>query len=375
MSCIRRGGCRRCRRGGALPLRRQGERGLCGRGARGPGAVATAVAGSTWPRESVRARPSGQTEWRAARVLRPSINVTATREEAYDFLLALTQDDELRSALAADPRGVWRRRDLDRGRSATNHARLASKGQMKELLYRLGDDEDDKFGNPEGDAWLSTCSPTASCTGRCRSSSGAEPDGAPTANALSRLHLSGRKPPGLPALLRGTAKRAPFRRTYAISVLRGKAFAVTADESLPPPVAAVGPVGRQRQRRRRRGGALRAARAGGHRRRRRGAGRARFSAITRSRRGNGISTAPWPTSRPSGVTSIFEHIGDPDVDELPAAVYDAIDAFVAKHGPTPRPSTRSSTRARCMSCPSSSATASSTTCSPGKTTRRFDPSA
>ena len=37
--------------------------------------------------------------------------------------------------------------------------------------------------------------------------------------------------PDFPALLRGTAKRAPFRRTYAISVLRGKAFAVTAHES------------------------------------------------------------------------------------------------------------------------------------------------
>jgi hypothetical protein len=86
----------------------------------------------------------------------PSINVTATREEAYDFLLALTQDDELRSALAADPRGVLEEHGISIGEGLfPDHARLASKGQMKELLYRLGDDEDDKFGNPEGDAWLS----------------------------------------------------------------------------------------------------------------------------------------------------------------------------------------------------------------------------
>jgi hypothetical protein len=86
----------------------------------------------------------------------PAINITTTREDAYDFLQALTHDDALRSSLEADPRAVLEGIGIViPERLFPDHARLASKGQMKELLYRLGDKEEDKFGNPEGDAWIS----------------------------------------------------------------------------------------------------------------------------------------------------------------------------------------------------------------------------
>lgn len=141
--------------------------------------------------------------------------------------------------------------------------------------------------------------------------------------------------PDFPALLRGTAKRAPFRRTYAISVLRGKAFAVTADEldlllSLPSDrwvdSDSVD------------GDAV-----------------ARFAQLglvvtddddeelaELASRDHALEAGQWnlysalayfPTKWRD--VDLGAHIGDPDVDELPAAVYDAIDAFVAKHGPAP----------------------------------------
>lgn len=85
----------------------------------------------------------------------PTIDVTLSREDAYAFLKSLTEDDDLRARVEADPRA-----ELDRvGISIApgllpDQARLASKGEMTELLYRLGDKEDNKFGNPEGEAWL-----------------------------------------------------------------------------------------------------------------------------------------------------------------------------------------------------------------------------
>ena len=85
----------------------------------------------------------------------PTISVGATREDAYSFLQALTHDDELRDRLAADPRSVLAEIGIVIPEGLLpDHARLASKGQMTELLYRLGDKEDDKLGNPEGDAWV-----------------------------------------------------------------------------------------------------------------------------------------------------------------------------------------------------------------------------
>jgi hypothetical protein len=102
----------------------------------------------------VRARHNGKE--RIVSSQDPTISVTASREDAYNFLQALTDDDELRSRLETDPRGVLEEVGISLPEGLfPDHARLASKGQMKELLYRLGDKEDNKFGNPEGDAWLS----------------------------------------------------------------------------------------------------------------------------------------------------------------------------------------------------------------------------
>jgi hypothetical protein len=85
----------------------------------------------------------------------PAINITASRADAYAFLKALTHDDELRAQLEANPREVLEGIGIFiAGGLFPDHARLASKGEMKELLYKLGDKEDDKLGNPEGEAWI-----------------------------------------------------------------------------------------------------------------------------------------------------------------------------------------------------------------------------
>jgi hypothetical protein len=85
----------------------------------------------------------------------PAINVTASRADAYAFLQALTHDDELRAQLEANPREVLEGIGISIAEGLfPDHARLASKGEMKELLYKLGDKDDDKFGNPEGEAWI-----------------------------------------------------------------------------------------------------------------------------------------------------------------------------------------------------------------------------
>ena len=85
----------------------------------------------------------------------PTIRVTITREEAYELLRQLIDDDDLRARMEEDPgrvladRGIIIAPDL-----LPERAKLASKGQMEELLLLLGDDPADKFGRPKGEAWL-----------------------------------------------------------------------------------------------------------------------------------------------------------------------------------------------------------------------------
>jgi hypothetical protein len=85
----------------------------------------------------------------------PTITVSISREAAYDFMRQLAEDDDLRSRVEADPgtelanAGIHISPELLPAR-----ARLASKGQMEELVLMMGDDPADKFGRPKGEAWL-----------------------------------------------------------------------------------------------------------------------------------------------------------------------------------------------------------------------------
>ena len=84
-----------------------------------------------------------------------TITVAMSREEAYDFLRQLAEDDDLRASVEADPatelanRGIAISPEL-----LPAQVKLASKEQMQELLTLLGDDPADKFGRPRGEAWL-----------------------------------------------------------------------------------------------------------------------------------------------------------------------------------------------------------------------------
>lgn len=83
-----------------------------------------------------------------------TITVAISRDEAYDFLKQLAEDDDVRARIEADPgtelanRGIVISPQL-----LPEQAKLASKGQIEELLLLLGDDPADKLGRPRGEAW------------------------------------------------------------------------------------------------------------------------------------------------------------------------------------------------------------------------------
>jgi hypothetical protein len=84
-----------------------------------------------------------------------TITVAISRDEAYDFLRELAEDDDLRARLEADPGSELANRGIViPPQLLPAQARLASKAQIEDLLHSMGDDPDDKFGRPKGEAWL-----------------------------------------------------------------------------------------------------------------------------------------------------------------------------------------------------------------------------
>ena len=141
--------------------------------------------------------------------------------------------------------------------------------------------------------------------------------------------------PDFPALLRGEATIAYVRRTYALSILRGKAFPVTSDElevllSLPSErwVDTDGIDGQIVQRLAQLGLVVTDDEDEG--------------LAELASRDRALEAGQWNLH---GALAHFltkwrdvdlgAAIGEADADELPAAIYDAIDGFVAKHGPAP----------------------------------------
>jgi hypothetical protein len=85
----------------------------------------------------------------------PSIRVTMTREEAYDFLQQLATDDDLRARVEADPGRELARRGIHISPELLPaQAKLASKDHIADMLYVMGDDPENKLGRPKGEAWL-----------------------------------------------------------------------------------------------------------------------------------------------------------------------------------------------------------------------------
>jgi hypothetical protein len=83
-----------------------------------------------------------------------TINVAISRDEAFEFLKQLTEDDDLRAKVQADPGGVLADRGIEISRELLpEQARLASKEQIGELLVLLGDDPSDKLGRTKGESW------------------------------------------------------------------------------------------------------------------------------------------------------------------------------------------------------------------------------
>lgn len=83
-----------------------------------------------------------------------TITVSISRDEAYDLLRQLAQDDDLRARIEADPGTELANRGIEISEQLLPaQAKLASKEQIEELLLVMGDDPADKFGRPKGDAW------------------------------------------------------------------------------------------------------------------------------------------------------------------------------------------------------------------------------
>jgi hypothetical protein len=84
-----------------------------------------------------------------------AITVAMSPEQAYELLQELAENDEVRAAVAADPRTELGNRGIViPPELLPREAKLASKEDFAELLFLLGDDPQDIFGRPKGEAWL-----------------------------------------------------------------------------------------------------------------------------------------------------------------------------------------------------------------------------
>jgi hypothetical protein len=84
----------------------------------------------------------------------PTITLTISRDEAYEFLRELAEDDDLRARVEADPGGELAARGIVIARELLpEQARLASKDQIAELIVLLGDDPANLLGRPKAEAW------------------------------------------------------------------------------------------------------------------------------------------------------------------------------------------------------------------------------
>jgi hypothetical protein len=85
----------------------------------------------------------------------PAITVATSREQAFEFVQQLAEDDEVRAAVAADPAGELANRGIVvPPELLPREVKLASKEDFAELLFVLGDDPQNIFGRPKGEAWL-----------------------------------------------------------------------------------------------------------------------------------------------------------------------------------------------------------------------------
>jgi hypothetical protein len=84
-----------------------------------------------------------------------TITVNISRDEAFDFLSELAEDDDLRARVEADPGAELAQRGIDISPDLLpSEAKLASKDQIRELMLILGDDPANKFGRRKGEeAW------------------------------------------------------------------------------------------------------------------------------------------------------------------------------------------------------------------------------
>jgi len=84
-----------------------------------------------------------------------TITVAISRDEAYDFLKQLAEDDNVRARIESDPGTELANRGIAIApQLLPAQAKLASKEQIEELLVLMGDDPADKLGRPRGEAWL-----------------------------------------------------------------------------------------------------------------------------------------------------------------------------------------------------------------------------
>jgi len=81
------------------------------------------------------------------------ITVSATREEAYDFVQRLARDDDFRARLEADPRGILAERGIEftlpEGDPELENVVLPPKEEVERLLEELGEPDESGMVNRE----------------------------------------------------------------------------------------------------------------------------------------------------------------------------------------------------------------------------------
>jgi putative modified peptide len=82
-----------------------------------------------------------------------SVNHLSTPAQGFELLSRLSQDDEFRAEVEADPATVLRLYGIDLTGAVPPGARLATKEQIRELLDEMGNEEGNPFGSVSDAAW------------------------------------------------------------------------------------------------------------------------------------------------------------------------------------------------------------------------------
>lgn len=82
-----------------------------------------------------------------------SVSFRGTREQGFELLQRLSEDDNFRRQVEGDPVAMLEQYGFDMTGAVPPVAKLAPKWEIKAMLWRMGRDEGNPFGNVEHETW------------------------------------------------------------------------------------------------------------------------------------------------------------------------------------------------------------------------------